>query len=152
MSNLLPGQGTTYIKNEEMKKNWILVDAKDQVLGRLAGRIAHRLRGKHRPDFAPHQDNGDFVVVINARHIVTTGAKMDQKKYYKHSHYPGGLKITLLKEAMAKDPSFAVKKAVQRMLPSGPMGRKLLGNLRVYADAEHEQKSQKPELWNIQYK
>ncbi|MDH5656459.1 MAG: 50S ribosomal protein L13 [Spirochaetia bacterium] len=152
MSNLMPGQGTTYVKNEEIKKDWILVDAKDQVLGRLAGRIAHRLRGKHKPDYTPYQDNGDFVVVINARHIVTTGSKMDQKVYYKHSHYPGGLKETLLKDAMIKDPTFAIKKAVQRMLPSGPMGRKLLGNLRVYADADHGHNSQKPELWNIQYK
>lgn len=152
MSNLLPEQKTKFTANESLDKKWILVDAKDQILGRLAGRIAHRLRGKHRTDFAPHTDNGDFVVVINSRHIRTSGNKMDQKIYYRHSHYPGGLKETLLKEVMVKDPTFALKKAVQRMLPSGPMGRKMLSHLKVYADAEHDHKSQKPEPWDIQFK
>jgi large subunit ribosomal protein L13 len=143
-SHLLPNQRTKYVRNEDIKKNWILIDAKDQILGRLASRIAYRARGKHRTDFSFHQDVGDHIVVINARHLKVTGQKMQQKLYYEHSNYPGGMKITALKDKMSKDPIYALKKAVQRMLPKGALGRKLLGHVKVYADAEHMHKSQNP--------
>jgi len=152
MSILLPSQRTKFTANEKDAKNWILIDAKGEVLGRLAGRIAYRLRGKHRPDYAPHQNLGDYIVVINAKDIVVTGKKGEQKVYRKHSHYPGGLRTTVYNDMMEKDPTFALKKAVQRMLPSGPLGRKLLGNLRVYADENHQHKSQKPVVWDVKYK
>ncbi|MBI3395260.1 MAG: 50S ribosomal protein L13 [Spirochaetia bacterium] len=107
MSNLLPSQRTYFANPSTLKKEWILIDARDQVLGRLAARIAHRARGKHRVDYAPHMDVGDNVVVINARHIKVSGKKLEQKYYYEHSHYPGGLKETKLKTKMEKDPIYA---------------------------------------------
>lgn len=147
MSNLLAAQKTTMIPNEKIKKEWILVDAKDQILGRVASRIAYRVRGKHRVDFTPHQDIGDYVVVINAKHIKVTGKKLEKKIYHEHSQFPGGLRDTSLKAKMEKDPIYALKKAVQRMLPSGPLGRKLIGHVRFYADEKHEHASQKPKAW-----
>lgn len=144
--SLLPTQRTSFTPNEKIQKKWILLDAEDQILGRMASRIAHRLRGKHRADYSPHQDCGDGVVVINAEKVRITGRKLENKVYYKHSGYVGGLKTATLKEKMRKDPAFAVKKAVQRMLPKGPLGRKLLGHLKVYPGSGHPHKGQTPEL------
>lgn len=151
MSNLLPVQRTYFEKNENIKKEWILIDAKDEVLGRLASRIAFMLRGKHKPTHAPHQDGGDFIVVINAGEVKVTGKKMDQKVYYRHSNYPGGLKRATLAEKMEKDPAFALTKAVKNMLPKGPLGRKMLTNLKVFAGPEHNHAAQKPVPYEVKY-
>jgi large subunit ribosomal protein L13 len=152
MSNLLSSQRTTFKKDEAADKKWILIDAKGQILGRLASRIAYRIRGKHRTDFSPHQDLGDYVVVINAKDMVITGDKDMQKEYRHHTGYKGHLKSMIYRDAMKKDPTFVLTKAVKRMLPSGPLGRKQLANLRVYAGPDHEHKSQKPESIEINYK
>lgn len=142
---ILENQKTHVTKGSDIKKNWVILDAKDQILGRLAAKAAHHLRGKHRVDFASDQDLGDFVVIINARHIRTTGKKMEQKMYRHHSRHPGGLKSFNLKATLQRSPTLAVEKAVKRMLPSGPLGRKIFSNLKVYADAEHPHKAQKPQ-------
>lgn len=141
---ILENQKTPVTKDKEIVKAWTIVDAKDQILGRIASRVAHLIRGKHRPDFSPNQDIGDFVIVINARHIKTTGRKMEQKMYRHHSRHPGGLKEFNLKTTLQRSPTLAMEKAVKRMLPSGPLGRKLLANLKVFPDAEHTHKAQKP--------
>src|SRR5688572_10303905 len=112
MSNLLNSQKTTYVPNEKLKKEWVLIDAKDQVLGRVASRIAFRVMGKHRLDFSNHQDNGDYVVVINAAHIKVTGKKLEGKTYKEHSQYPGALTVTSLREKLEQSPTYALRKAV----------------------------------------
>ncbi len=152
MSNLLPSQGTKFVKDADIRKDWILVDAREQVLGRLAGRIAHRLRGKHRPDYAPHQNVGDYVIVVNARHIKVTGSKLQKKKYHHHSRFPGGLRTDTLQHKMESDPTFALSKAVQRMLPKGHMGRKLFNQLHIYADDQHPHQAQQPKVWEPRYR
>lgn len=152
MSNLLPVQKTKFVKNEEIQKEWILVDAENQVLGRVASRIAHIIMGKHKPTYAPHQDIGDFVVVINAGKIRVTGNKMEDKVYYTHTLHPGGLRTLHLKQRMEKSPTYALQMAVRRMLPKGAMGRKLLGHLKVYADDKHNHAAQKPKHWEVTYK
>lgn len=152
MSNLLPRQGTKFTSEQDIKKDWILVDAREQVLGRLAGRIVHRLRGKHRTDYAPHQNVGDHVVIVNARHVKVSGTKMTDKTYYHHSRFPGGLRADSLAYKMEHDPTYALKKAVQRMLPKGSMGRKLLGQLYIYADDKHPHQAQQPTVWEPRYK
>lgn len=152
MATYLESQKTKYTRNEDAKKDWILVDAQDQILGRLAGRIAHRLRGKHRPDYAPHQDLGDFVVVVNAGKVRATGKKLDQKVYYEHSLYPGGMKTSTLRQKLERDPVYALRVAVKRMLPKGPLGRKLLRNLKVFADEKHNHQAQQPKRWEPTWK
>lgn len=131
MSHTLPVQRTHFTRNEDVQKNWILVDAEGETLGRLATRIAHRLRGKHRPDYSPHQDIGDMVVVINTGKIRVSGKKLYQKLYHQHSGYPGGLRSTTLADKLERDPIFAMKVAVKRMLPRGPLGRKLLPQFEI---------------------
>ncbi|MCB1174856.1 MAG: 50S ribosomal protein L13 [Leptospiraceae bacterium] len=146
MGSLLPSQRTRFTRNEEINKQWILVDAENQNLGRLACSIANRLRGKHRRDYAPHQDIGDFVIVINASRLVVTGKKMEQKKYYDHSLHPGGLKTHTLRDKLQTDPAYVLKKAVWRMLPSGPLARKQIKNLKIYAGEQHEHGAQQPQI------
>lgn len=143
-THLLKSQRTPYVRNEEIQQNWILVDAENQTLGRLASLIAYRIQGKHRVDQSFHQTVGDFVVVINAGKIAVTGNKMDQKIYYHHSRYPGGLRETTLADKMDRDPAFALETAVKRMLPKGPRGRKMALQLKIYAGAEHPHQAQKP--------
>lgn len=145
-SHLLKSQRTPYIRNEDIQQQWILVDAENQTLGRLASLVAYRIQGKHRVDQSGHQTVGDFVVVINAAKIAVTGNKMDQKKYYSHSGYRGGLTENSLAEKLKKDPTFAVETAIKRMLPRGVRGRKMASQLKVYADAQHLHQSQKPTL------
>ena len=152
MSNLLPAQKTTFTKNEEIKKDWLLVDAKEQILGRIATRIAFLLLGKHKTNYAPHQDTGDFVVVINAGKLRVTGNKMDQKLYHVHSNYPGGLKSTALGDKMVEDPTYALMMAVKRMLPKGALGRKLLTHVKIFAGEEHTHQAQKPKVWDIKFR
>lgn len=129
-----------------IERKWYVVDATDMTLGRLASEVAKILRGKNKPIFTPHMDTGDYVVVINAAKIKVTGRKLDQKIYYHHSDYVGGMKETTLKEMLAKKPERVVELAVKGMLPKGPLGRQMYTKLHVYAGAEHEQIAQKPEV------
>ena len=132
-------------KPAEVQKKWVLIDAKGLVVGRLASIIALRLRGKHLPTFTPHVDCGDNVIVINADKVVLTGRKRDQKVYYHHTGYPGGIKERTAKFILeGRFPGRVVEKAVERMLPRGPLGRQQLGNLRVYGGAEHPHAAQTP--------
>ena len=132
-------------KPAEVQKKWVLIDAKGLVVGRLASIIALRLRGKHLPTFTPHVDCGDNVIVINADKVVLTGRKRDQKVYYHHTGYPGGIKERTAKFILeGRCPERVVEKAVERMLPRGPLGRQQLGNLRVYGGAEHPHAAQTP--------
>ena len=137
---------TFMAKAEAVDRKWYVVDAEGQVLGRMASQIAAILRGKHKPTFTPHVDTGDYVVVINADKAVLTGKKLDQKIYYKHSGFPGGMKETPYRKLMAEKPEFALKHAVIGMLPKGPLGRNMVRKLRVYAGAEHEHAAQQPEV------
>lgn len=120
---------STYMaKNEEVERNWYVVDAEDKTLGRISSKIAQYLRGKHKPTFTPHVDMGDFVIVVNAEKIKLSGNKWDQKKYYRHSNYIGGIKEMTYKELLAKDPEFIIEKAVKGMLPGNKLGRKMIKN------------------------
>ena len=127
-------------------RKWYVVDATDMTLGRLASEVAKVLRGKNKAIFTPHIDTGDYVIVINAEKIKVTGKKMDQKVYYKHSDYVGGMKETTLKEQLAKKPESVVEMAVKGMLPKGPLGREMYTKLYVYAGPEHKHAAQKPEV------
>ena len=136
----------TYMANPaKIERKWYVVDAEGQTLGRLASEIATVLRGKNKPVFTPHVDTGDYVIVINAEKISVTGKKLDQKIYYNHSDYVGGMKETTLREMMAKKPEKVIELAVKGMLPKGPLGRSMITKLHVYAGAEHPHAAQKPE-------
>lgn len=135
----------TYMaKSGEVAREWHVVDAEGQTLGRLATRVAHILRGKHKPQYTPHLDVGDFVIVVNASKVEVTGRKMDQKRYYRASGYPGGLKSETLRDKMATDPEAVIKHAVRGMLPHNPLGRKMFKKLKVYAGPEHPHQAQQP--------
>lgn len=137
---------STYMANPQtVERKWYLIDGEDQVLGRLASQVASILRGKHKPTFTPHVDCGDYIVVVNAAKLRLTGKKLDQKIYYYHTGYPGGLKEITYRKLMANKSEFAFREAVRRMLPKGPLGYKMLKKLHVYAGPEHEQQAQKPE-------
>lgn len=138
-------------KQAEIERKWYVVDATGHTLGRLASEIAKVLRGKNKPIFTPHMDCGDYVIVLNASAVKVTGKKMDQKIYYNHSDYVGGMKETTLKEMMAKKPEKVVELAVKGMLPKGPLGRSMIDKLHVYAGPEHEQAAQKPEALEIKF-
>ena len=137
----------TYMANpDKIERKWYVVDAEGQTLGRLAAEVAKVLRGKNKPEFTPHIDTGDNVIVINAEKIKVTGKKLDQKVYYHHSDYVGGMKETTLREMMAKKPEQVIELAVKDMLPKGPLGRTMIKKLHVYAGAEHAHQAQKPEV------
>jgi large subunit ribosomal protein L13 len=141
---------TAAAKPAEIEKKWVLIDATGLVLGRLASIIAMRLRGKHRPNYTPHVDCGDNVVVINAEKVVLTGRKLDQKVYHHHTGYPGGIKERKARFILeGKFPERVIEKAVERMLDEGPLARKQFGNLRVYKGAEHPHEAQRPERLDI---
>ena len=127
-------------------KKWYVVDATDMTLGRLASEVAKVLRGKNKPEFTPFLDMGDYVIVVNAEKIKVTGKKLDQKIYYRHSDYVGGMKETTLREQLAKKPESVIEMAVKGMLPKGPLGRKMYTKLFVYAGPEHKHEAQKPEV------
>lgn len=129
-----------------IERKWYVVDATGYTLGRLASEIAKILRGKNKPIFTPHMDTGDYVIVVNAEKIHVTGKKLDQKIYYNHSDYVGGMKETTLKELLAKKPEKVMELAVKGMLPKGPLGRQMIKKLHVYAGPEHGQEAQKPEV------
>ena len=137
----------TYMANpDKIERKWYVVDAEGQTLGRLAAEVAKVLRGKNKPEFTPHIDTGDNVIVINAEKIKVTGKKLDQKVYYHHSDHVGGMKETTLREMMAKKPEQVIELAVKGMLPKGPLGRTMIKKLHVYAGAEHAHQAQKPEV------
>ena len=137
----------TYMPNPaEVERKWYLVDAEGKTLGRLSSEIAKVLRGKNKPIFTPHEDCGDYVVVINAEKIKVTGKKLDEKIYYHHSDYVGGMKETSLRDMLAKHPERVIEHAVKGMLPKGPLGRAMGKKLFVYAGPEHKQAAQKPEV------
>ncbi len=127
------------------ERQWVLVDAEGQVLGRLASQLAVRLRGKHKPGFAPHLDQGDFVVVVNAEKIRLTGRKWEQKMYHRHSGYVGGLKSIVAKKLLVKDPEELIRHAVRGMLPKNSLGRSMLKKLKVYAGTDHPHQAQRPQ-------
>lgn len=131
---------------DKIERKWYVVDATDCTLGRLSSEIAKVLRGKNKPVFTPHVDTGDYVIVINAEKIKVSGKKLDQKIYYHHSDYVGGMKETTLREMLAKKPEKVIELAVKGMLPKGPLGRSMYTKLHVYAGAEHGHEAQKPEV------
>ena len=136
----------TYMANpDKIERKWYVVDAEGCTLGRLASGVASVLRGKNKPQFTPHVDTGDYVIVVNADKIKVTGKKMDQKIYYNHSDYVGGMRETTLKEMLAKKPERVIELAVKGMLPKGPLGRSMYTKLFVYAGPEHKHEAQKPE-------
>ncbi|MBE3585304.1 MULTISPECIES: 50S ribosomal protein L13 [Desulfofundulus] len=140
----------TYMaKPGEIERKWYILDATDKPLGRLAAEAARILRGKHRPQFTPHVDTGDHVIIINAEKVILTGNKLKQKKYIRHSGYPGGLKVTAYRELLAKRPELAVRKAVEGMLPHNRLGAKMARKLRVYRGENHPHQAQKPEVWSM---
>ena len=136
-------------KPETVTREWLVIDATDIVLGRLATHVAVLLRGKHKATFAPHVDTGDFVIVINAEKVALTGSKLEQKKAYTHSGYPGGLSSTTYAQMLAKHPTRAVEKAVRGMLPKNSIGREQLTKLKVYAGAEHPHAAQQPKPYTL---
>ena len=152
-SDIVPGAGTkkgcsmsTYMpKAAEIERKWYVVDAEGQTLGRLCSEIAKVLRGKNKPIYTPNMDCGDYVIVVNAEKVVTTGRKLDEKIYYHHSDYVGGMKETTLRDKLAKAPTEVVELAVKGMLPKGPLGRRMYKKLFVYAGPEHPHAAQKPE-------
>ena len=138
----------TYTPREsEIQRNWLVIDAADVVLGRLASHAAAHLRGKHKPTFAPHVDTGDFVIIVNAEKVALTGSKLEQKKAYRHSGYPGGLTATSYVDLLEKHPTRAVEKAIRGMLPKNSLGRAQLKKLKVYAGAEHPHAAQQPKTY-----
>ena len=137
---------TSFLKKGEIKNNWILIDAENAVVGRLAAYISKVLRGKNKSQFTPHMDNGDFVVVTNIEKIKFTGKKINNKKYYRHTGYPGGIKSTTPYALMKKKPEEILKLAVKRMLPSGSLGKKQLSKLKIYKGTSHPHESQNPEV------
>ncbi|MFI4853212.1 MAG: 50S ribosomal protein L13 [Candidatus Makana argininalis] len=127
-------------------KKWYIIDVKNQILGRIATRLSIILSGKNKPEYTPNVDNGDYIIVINAKKIKVTGNKFNNKIYYKYSGYIGGLKKTIFKDQILKNPSFIIHNAVKGMLPKGPLGRKMLKKLRIYNNKQHNHQSQKPEI------
>ncbi|RJX24015.1 MAG: 50S ribosomal protein L13 [Dethiobacter sp.] len=144
---------TTYMaKESEIERNWYIIDASGLPLGRLASEVARILRGKHKPVFTPHVDTGDFVVIINAKDVLLTGNKLQQKFYYRHSGYPGGLKRIRYDDLLKRKPELAFNLAVKRMLPPNRLGRAMLTKLKVYAGPHHPHESQKPVIWTVRPK
>lgn len=141
---------TFMAKKEEVQPNWFVVDAKDQILGRLATRIATILMGKHKPTYTPHVDTGDFVVVTNAAFVRVTGRKVDQKEYQRYSGYPGGQRRITFRELMAKSPETIIRLAVRRMLPKNRLGAQMLRKLKVYRGGEHRHQAQQPAPLTLQ--
>ncbi len=143
---------TFMAKAHEVERKWYIIDAEGKPLGRVAAAAANILRGKHRPEYTPHVDCGEFVIVINAAKAVLTGKKLDQKIYYRHTGWVGGLKEVKYSKLMAEKPEFAMTKAIKGMLPHNTLGAKSLTRLRVYAGAEHDNAAQKPEAWALEIK
>ncbi len=140
---------TFVAKASDVERKWYVIDAKDKTLGRLSSEVANILRGKKKPIYTPSVDTGDYVIIINAEKVATTGKKLDQKIYYHHSDYVGGMKETTLREMLNKKPEYVITHAVKGMLPKGKLGRKMLKKLHVYAGETHEHVAQKPEVYEF---
>jgi len=140
---------TQFAKKGDVEQKWYIVDAKDAVLGRLAVKIANRLRGKNKPQFTPHSDTGDFIIVINADKVKLTGKKLDNKVYYRHSGYPGGIKAETARERLYKKPEKILFSAVWGMIPKGRLGRAIIKKLKIYKGSEHPHEAQKPEILSV---
>ena len=138
---------TLSLRKEDTHKDWYIVDASDKILGRLATKIADRIRGKDKPTYTPHTDGGDYVVVINAEKIQVTGNKFNNKRYYTHSLYPGGLKSKTYKDVIENKPEYIIEEAVRGMLPKNKLGKKILKKLKVYKGNNHPHESQDPKTW-----
>jgi len=143
------GMKTFSATPSDIKRDWYLVDAQDKVLGRLATEVARRLRGKHKAEYTPHMDTGDYIVIINAEKIVVTGKKTDDKIYYHHTGYPGGIKQIKFKDQLIKDPTQIIEKAVKGMLPKNSLGRDMFRKLKVYAGSEHMHTAQQPKVLEL---
>jgi large subunit ribosomal protein L13 len=139
---------TFALKKENVDRQWFVIDASDKILGRVATRIADRIRGKDKPTFTPHTDGGDYVVVINAEKIKVTGEKFNDKKYYTHSLYPGGLKTKTFREMNEKHPERIIEEAVKGMLPKNKLGKSMIKKLKVFSGPDHDHESQQPIEWN----
>ena len=146
LSNYAQITMTSFIKKDEVKNNWLLIDAENAIVGRLAAYISKALRGKNKSQYTPHMDNGDFVVVTNIEKIKFTGKKINNKKYYRHTGYPGGIKSTTPSLLMKKKPEEILKLAVKRMLPDGPLAKKQLSKLKIYKGTIHPHESQNPRV------
>ena len=140
---------TFVAKPHEVKRDWYIIDAKGKVLGRVASEVARRLRGKHKPEYTPHVDTGDYIVIINAADVVVTGAKFEDKMYYRHTGYPGGIRETNFRKMQERFPGRALEKAVKGMLPKGPLGYAMFIKLKVYAGSEHPHTAQQPQQLDI---
>jgi large subunit ribosomal protein L13 len=140
----------TNVNVDTQKKEWFLVDAENQILGRLASRVAYLLRGKHKPNFTPHLNTGDHVIVINARKIRFTGKKLTEKVYVRYTGYPGGQRYTTPKTLLQKKPEYIVERAVKKMLPKTKLGESMYRNLHVFADAQHTHEAQQPKLIDLE--
>ncbi|MEH8019710.1 MULTISPECIES: 50S ribosomal protein L13 [Rheinheimera] len=136
-------------KPESVTRDWYVVDATDKTLGRIATEIASRLRGKHKPEYTPHVDTGDYIIVVNAEKVAVTGAKAQNKMYYSHTGFPGGIKEISFEKLIAKKPEMVLELAVKGMLPKGPLGRAMFRKLKVYAGAEHQHAAQQPQVLDI---
>jgi large subunit ribosomal protein L13 len=141
---------TIFVKPGEIKRKWYLIDAEGKTLGHLAVRVATLLRGKHKPIYTPHQEVGDFVIIINSEKVVVTGKKRTDKLYYRHSGFPGGLKVVNYAKIMARKPTFPIEHAIKGMLPKNRLGRKLFTNVKVYAGPRHPHGAQKPEQIGVE--
>ena len=140
---------TLFAKKGDVERRWYLFDAKDAVLGRLAVKIANRLRGKNKPIFTPNCDTGDFIIVVNAEKVKLTGKKLDNKVYYSHSGYPGGIKSETARARLSRRPEKVITEAVWGMIPKGRLGRAMIKKLKVYRGSEHPHKAQKPEILSV---
>ena len=138
---------TQSLRKEDSQHDWYIVDASNKVLGRLATKLADKLRGKDKSTFTPHTDGGDYVVVINAEKVKVTGNKFNNKKYYTHSTYPGGLKMKIFKDLIKTKPEYIIEKAVKGMLPKNKLGKQIFKKLKVYKGSEHPHESQQPQIW-----
>ncbi|SHI06196.1 50S ribosomal protein L13 [Ferrimonas marina] len=136
-------------KPESVQRDWFIIDAEGKTLGRLATEVARRLRGKHKPEYTPHVDTGDYIVIVNAEKVTVTGNKAQNKMYYRHSGYPGGIKEINFADLQERKPEMIIEKAVKGMLPKGPLGRAMFRKLKVYAGAEHKHAAQQPQVLDI---
>ncbi len=136
-------------KGHEVQRDWFVIDATDQILGRVASEVARRLRGKHKPEFTPHVDTGDYIIIVNAGKLRVTGAKSNDKIYYRHTGYPGGIYATKFRDMQEKFPGRALEKAVKGMLPKGPLGYAMIKKLKVYAEGTHPHSAQQPKSLDI---
>ena len=140
---------TVSMRSQDVDRSWWIIDAEDKVLGRIATEIAHRLRGKHKPEYTPHVDTGDYIIVINAEKVRVTGNKENDKIYWRHNEYPGGIKSTNVSDMRATHPERIIEKAVKGMLPRNPLGRAMYRKLKVYAGAEHPHAAQQPKILEL---